>query len=114
MCADCPLLSIDDPSENINLLKDGSGSVDCGPMQQILKRSTNDSDDQTKLAAARALALVLSTSHNTQDVQQFLGWAVQQLSAGQSSTTTAVAALTIMLRSRPARIAFAQQDGIAL
>jgi V-type H+-transporting ATPase subunit H len=103
-----------DPSENINLLKDGSGGVDCGPMQQILKRSTNDSDDQTKLAAARALALVLSTSHNTQDVQQFLGWAVQELSAGQSSTTTAVAALTIMLRSRPARIAFAQQDGIAL
>lgn len=102
------------PSESI-LLFGPSGSIDCSALQQILKRSADSKDEQIKLAAARALALVLSTSHNTQDVQQFLAWAVQELSyQNKDSTATACAALTIMLRSRQARVAFSQQDGIPL
>jgi len=102
-----------DPSGRISFFESSDGSVDCSALQQILKRSGDD--NAIKHSASRALALVLSASHNTQDVQKFLAWATQELSAANPGTTsTACASLMIMLRSRQARVAFSQQDGIPL
>jgi len=98
-----------DPS-SVSFFKSSSGGVDCSALQRILKRG----DASVKETAAQATALVLSSAHNDADVQDFLTWALAELGKGGDASSSVVASLMIMLRSREARVLFAQQDGIPL
>lgn len=100
------------PSKSIKFFTSDNGFVACGPMLRILKHSV---DAKIVLGTARAAALILSSCYNAEDMTQLIAWAIEELNkATGASTSSAIEVLAIALRSREARVTFAQQNGISL